>query len=128
MITKLLLLVKKYALTLLVTYLLTILVLSFISLGDVEIVDEDLDDKIFHAIAYFVMTMLYYNYASNTKLKPVILITAIFCFCYGLAIEFFQPILNTSRVFDLYDIAANTLGIVFAVVVIIALKNKVKIN
>ncbi|MDT0557720.1 VanZ family protein [Ichthyenterobacterium sp. W332] len=128
MITKLLSLVRKHAFFIFISYLLLILVLSFITIQEVEVVDETFDDKIFHCIAYFVMVVFAFNYTVKTSVKYAPLLCSLFCFSYGTIIEILQPRLSEYRAFDYYDIVANTLGIVFAVLAIIAFKNKVKIK
>lgn len=126
MITRLLLQVKKYSLFLLLSYITLITILSFISIDDVEVVDEDVDDKIFHMLAYFVMVIICFIYISKVGIRNALVVSCILCFIYGIIIEVLQPIISINRVFDFYDIAANTIGIVFGCLFLLAIKTKLK--
>lgn len=124
MITKLLLQAKKYALPLLLLYVLAITVLSLISIGNLPGGAPEFSDKILHAGAYGVFTVLFHNYLTRRKgLKHQILVLAI-PMCYGTLIEFLQYFLNSERTFDPWDIVANGVGIVIAVVIIRTLETK----
>ncbi len=67
-------------------------------------------DKIFHFIAYCSLT-LSWLFALNKVLKFKLITISIFL--YGILMEFLQGILTTNRQEDVYDILANSLGILF---------------
>ena len=60
MLTKILLAGKKYALTLATSYTLLLVIISFISLDDIEEINVDEGDKILHFIAYFILPILWF--------------------------------------------------------------------
>ena len=71
-------------------------------------------DKIFHAIAYFGLTVSWLfalrNYPKN-KLVVFVLIL------YGLLMEFLQGWLTQDRQEDIFDVYANTFGILLAILI-----------
>ena len=79
-------------------------------------------DKLLHFIMYFSLTILWYFaakkfYISNLKL----LLSAVF---FGLILEIFQHILPFGRYFDLGDLLANTLGVIFGIIILYYIKKK----
>lgn len=71
-------------------------------------------DKIFHVIAYFGLTLSWlFIFKKKSKFKLV----GIVIFFFGLLIELLQGTLTQTREQDLYDIIANSVGIVFAVII-----------
>ena len=70
-------------------------------------------DKIEHLIAYAVLTLIWLLALKN-KVKISIII--ICCIIYGVTIEFLQG-LTSYRTFEFYDITANTLGILIALLI-----------
>lgn len=114
MITKLLLVLKKWALPVLVLYVVALTIGSLAHVGGIPSLGSSFDDKIYHFTAYFLFTILVYNYSRTTKLTHVILISAISVIIYGIIIEVLQQVLTSYRTLDVYDALANTLGVVFA--------------
>ena len=79
-------------------------------------------DKLVHFFMYFFLTVLwclaYENfYKSNFKL----LLFAIF---FGFVLEIFQHILPFGRYFDLGDLVANSLGVIFGIFILYCIKKK----
>ena len=71
-------------------------------------------DKILHASAYFTLTVSWLfalRKKSNFKLISIVL------FLYGILMEFLQGWLTTTRQKDIYDVFANSLGIVISLFV-----------
>lgn len=68
-------------------------------------------DKIVHFGMYFILIILLLNvwriYA--WKINKIYLI--IFCFCYGILMEYLQNFMKLGRSFDFYDILANLIGV-----------------
>jgi VanZ family protein len=127
MITKLLSTLSRFALPLLICYVILITVLSLISLHNLPEINIDHSDKIYHALAYAVLAALTFNYLENVFSKNVISITFVVCFFYGTILEVLQKVLNTNRTFDTLDILANGLGILIGLLVIKGLY-KLKLN
>lgn len=79
-------------------------------------------DKMAHAFFHFIFTLLWFLYFKNQfsgmdTFKTVIIPLLLSIF-FGLLIELFQNLFTTSRVADVYDVLANTLGAIFAVILI----------
>ena len=124
MITKLLLLAKQNALLLLLGYALTITALSLLSIGNLPEEAPEFSDKIIHAVAYAIFTALFYNYIRQSDKKSIIVLTLIVPFLFGAIIEVLQYVFNPDRTFDLWDIVANGIGTVIAVVFIRTITTK----
>lgn len=127
MLTKLLLTLKRYALILLVGYILLITFLSLISLTNMPVIGVDFEDKIYHAFAYLVFVVLCFNYLTRINVKNAIPKAIIFSISYGIIIEVLQKALNTNRTFDLWDILANVVGVLLGCIIIMSI-NKLKLN
>ncbi|UYW00763.1 VanZ family protein [Flavobacterium agricola] len=67
-------------------------------------------------IFFLVLFWLIYFQPNKQSLKKVNSKVAISAFCLGVFIEFLQATLTTSRFADVYDVLANTVGIVLALV------------
>lgn len=127
MITKLWLALKKWALALMVIYVIGLTVGSLMHLGGIPSLGFTFDDKIYHFFAYFVFTILVYNYFKVIQIKWVILLSAVAVFCYGIILEVLQSVLTSYRMFDVYDAFANALGVICACVVLYIRTNR-KLN
>ena len=71
-------------------------------------------DKILHASAYFVLTTSWLFALRNFYLNKWIVF---FIFLYGILMEFLQGWFTTNREKDIFDVAANTIGIIFAMII-----------
>lgn len=118
MITKLLLALKKWALLLVILYVLALTIASLMSLSGMPSLGLVFEDKIFHSLAYFIFTILLFNYFSSVQIKHALSISALIAIVYGIIIELLQYTLTTYRMFDVYDAIANTLGAIIAIVLI----------
>ena len=127
MITKLLLVLKKWALPILVVYALALTIGSLANVGDLPSLGSSFDDKIIHLAAYFFFTVLVFNYCNEVKLGRALLISAVSVIVYGIIIEVLQQVMTSYRTLDVYDALANTLGVVFATI-IIRFRNKLKLK
>ena len=102
----------------LIAIVLTALV-AFLSLSNPVQIDFDLkitfSDKIFHTFAYFGLSLSWLfalqKFTKHYKLVGFIL------FFYGVLMEFLQGWLTQNREKDIFDIAANSLGIIIAMLV-----------
>ena len=107
-----------------VYYTLFLIILSLIPVPDLGLPKFKLFeiDKLVHFIMYCSLTILWYLasenfYKSNFKL----LIFGIF---FGFALEIFQHILPFGRYFDLGDLLANSLGVIFGIFILYCIKKK----
>ena len=87
--------------------------LSLIKVGKQPISIKYLD-KIEHSIAYFTLA-LSWLLALKNKVKIAIIIIG--CVVYGILIEVLQGTITSYRTADFYDIIANTIGILIALLI-----------
>lgn len=112
---------KKYAFPVAIGYSLLLATVSLVHLGDLPSVDIESGDKIFHALAYAIMLLLwFYAFFSRGKLKKrkALVNAGVLCFLFGIVIELLQGGLTQTRALDIYDIVANLFGILCAVLVV----------
>lgn len=105
---------KSLALTIAICYTLFITVLSLISLKSVPKIGSSFDDKIYHFGAYALFVLVWFLFFDKTSLKLKIILSAIIAFTYGIIVEVLQGALTTHRTEDIADVFANSLGVVFA--------------
>ena len=95
--------------------------LVYLSIGNIHVPDQiqiEFGDKIGHVIAYFGLMILWFSflYAINGKaFKVSIGFAAIGSILFGLLMEFLQVVLTDYRTADWYDVIANSLGVVIAI-------------
>lgn len=121
---------KKLALFAAIGYSAALALVSLIKLTNVPDVGVDFGDKIFHFLAYFVLTFLWFGaflYNFNFKKSKAITYASIFSVFFGIVIEVLQGTITAYRSLDIYDVVANTFGVLLAVV-IIALKNNIGVK
>ena len=95
-----------------------ILYLSLINLADTPVKDLGMSDKMMHGGAYFGLGLLWMLYAifsfKEENLLRKIIIISLVSIAFGIFIEVLQGTLTSYRQLDLYDIYANTLGVIAA--------------
>jgi VanZ family protein len=123
MTTKLLLALKKWATPILVAYTLVLTIFSLVHLSDIPSLGYSFDDKIYHGFAYFVFTLIAYNFFKQKRIPNAIMISALSVSIFGIIIEVLQFTMTSYRTLDIYDILANTLGAVISAVVLRFLNN-----
>lgn len=123
---------KKGSLILAVSYSITLLYISLKNLKDMPKVDIDHADKIFHFIAYAILSTLWFMVFKLYKrqtLQLAILKAVIFSIIFGIIIEVMQGTLTTYRAFDVYDAIANSMGaLLIGIIIYIQQKLQVKIR
>lgn len=117
MLTKILLVLRRFALLISISYTILLVLVSFISLDDFAEIEVDKGDKIFHFLVYFMLVVLWYialiEKVTWSKSKQIIIIA--FCsIMFGIIIEILQGSLTSYRAADGFDILANTLGVLLA--------------
>lgn len=119
MITKLLSALNPYSLGIAIVYAILIAVLSLVSLSDMPTNFPSISDKVYHAIAYCILTglwfLVFFKQASKTR---ALLFAFVFAVSYGILLEVLQDQLTTVRTLDGYDVLANTFGAIIAIVLI----------
>ncbi len=117
---------KKQLLLVSTFYSVTLVTLSLINLNDKKIMIKN-EDKLYHCIAYFVFTILWYytfnhRFSLNkTKALRLAFFASIF---FGVLIELLQEFFTKYREGDVNDIVANTLGTLLALLMLILLKKR----
>lgn len=86
-----------------------------------------MSDKAMHAGAYFGLVILWslftiFSFGENRFLRRVIMIS-VASTAFGIFIEVLQDVLTSYRQLDLYDVFANTTGVVIAGIVVWILKD-----
>lgn len=100
----------------LVLAILCTLFIAYLSLSDINAfpkLNVNNEDKIYHFIAYFVLNFMWltaFIHKSSKSLGLTILIS-FGIISFGIIVEFAQEALTDIRVFDYYDILANSTGV-----------------
>ncbi|WP_299891357.1 VanZ family protein [uncultured Lacinutrix sp.] len=122
---------KKYSLLISIIYS---IVLAALSLFKINTVTQELpsnSDKLFHALAYLIFTLLWFlAFFFNKKLSKVKALSyAFLCsVCFGIAIEVLQGLITVNRQCDVNDVIANVIGTIIAAIIILSLKKEVLKN
>jgi len=80
-------------------------------------------DKCVHAFFHLVFTFVWFLFFSkqlqnDTIIKPLIF-SVVFSFVFGITIEILQSLVTTTRSADIFDVAANAIGALVAVFVVV---------
>lgn len=82
-------------------------------------------DKIFHLLSYLVLTFLWVstlNYKFKFKIEKAIIYGAVFCIVFGIIIEVLQGSVTSYRSSDIYDVIANTCGVLIMALIFVIKK------
>ncbi|MDO5979437.1 VanZ family protein [Flavivirga spongiicola] len=112
---------KKLTPIITIIYSLALVTVSLIKLNNVPDIGISFGDKIFHFLAYFVLTLLWFYtflYTFKFKSKKAVFFAAILSVLFGMVIEVLQGSITASRSLDVYDAVANTFGALLASVVL----------
>jgi VanZ family protein len=114
-----------------------ILYLSLINLADTPVKDLGMSDKTMHCGAYFGLGLLWmlfglFTFEEKGLFKRIMFIS-LASVAFGIFIEVLQGVITSYRQPDLFDILANTIGVVVAAIVVWILRKnltrlKAKIN
>ncbi|WP_082935826.1 VanZ family protein [Tamlana sp. s12] len=110
-----------------VSYTVLLATVCLITLKNVPDIGVSFGDKIFHFLAYGLLTILWFGtFLLNFKManKPAVYYALILAVVFGIIIEVLQGTLTVSRSLDVYDMVANTLGALLASLILLV-KNKV---
>ena len=80
--------------------------------------DVVLSDKISHFVAYFLLGFLFYLMLKTYNTIQTLNVAVIMSLIFGIVLELIQMTMTSGRMFDPYDLIANTLGVLVAVLVI----------
>ena len=115
---------KKFVLPLAVFYTISLTVLSLIRLNGMPGIGTDYDDKLYHIIAYALLTFLWYLAIKKNNFNISIIQIVIGCISFGIVIEALQGKLISYRAGDVLDVVANVIGVVIATLLILRSKSK----
>ena len=108
------------------------IVLLYFSLGDISGVLPDTNikfqDKILHFLAYLILSILWGYYAILLKTKNAIIYSFLATLIFGVILELVQEVVNPLRDYDILDLLANCIGIMFGTVVVIWYNRKLKLK
>lgn len=107
-------LLKDNSLYLAIICTVSIAVLSLIRI-EKPVISFSNADKVKHTIAYFTITILWLLALAKTKKQKIIVV--IFCFLFGVLMEFLQETVTIYRTAELADILANTIGVITALLI-----------
>ena len=116
---------KKYSFFIAILYSLALATVSLIQLKDLPNVGVSFGDKIFHFLAYSVLTFLWFNtlfFYFKTGITKAIIYSGIFAVIFGIILEALQGSATTYRSSDVFDAIANTLGALFTMLILLASK------
>lgn len=106
---------------------------SLISTNAIPKVDFEISDKTIHTTAYFFLFVVWAIYATLSIYKAskakIILLTSVLIFIYGIIIEVIQENFVPTRQADLFDVLANTIGILLGILFFnLSIKNILKLK
>jgi len=107
-------LLKDKLITIAILITLGIAIVSLLKLGKSPIQINHLD-KIKHAFAYFVLSLVWFIALRTTKINKYLI--AFGCFLYGIIIEVLQVTITSHRSGEILDVIANTTGILIAIII-----------
>jgi VanZ family protein len=102
-----------------------ILFFCLIKSSDIPQVNVPNLDKVIHATFHFVFTVLWFLFfkkklKTSNSFRPLV-ISFVFSFFFGVAIEIMQQIFTTTRSADIMDELANLFGASLAVIAVVLL-------
>lgn len=116
---------KNILLIITIGYSLALITVCLIKLNNIPDIGVSFGDKIFHFLAYGLLTFLWFYtfiYAFRFKKKKAILSASILSVIFGIIIEVLQGSVTVSRQFDVYDVIANTMGVLLISLVLTFVK------
>ena len=103
---------KRLFLILAVLYTIALTVASLITLQGIPELGTDMDDKLYHVLAYMVLLILWYFTLEKPVSRKQLTYLALSCIAFGIIIEAVQGKVNVNRMGDILDIVANIVGVI----------------
>ncbi len=119
------LVLKRFSFLIATLYSLALAIVSLIQLKNMPDVGVSFGDKIFHFLAYSVLAFLWFSalfFKFKLNITRAIVYSALFSIIFGIILEALQGSATTYRSSDVYDAIANTLGVLFTVLILLASK------
>ena len=107
---------KKTILLLYIAYLIIITYMSLVSIDTQVKISIDYADKIAHIGIHFINVCLLFIVGYKYKINKTLLLAFVVSVSYGIVIEALQEILTAKRHFDVFDMLANTVGALLAII------------
>ena len=107
---------KKIAFVIYAVYFFVITYLSLVSISSEVKIKIDYADKIAHIGIHFINVCLLYIVAYKYKINKTLLLAFLISVIYGIVIEILQDTLTNKRQFDFFDMLANVVGALIAIV------------
>lgn len=122
---------KSLQIATLYTILLLIVSLITIDFGGLDSLVPSYGDKIFHFLAYGLLTLLWFiaiKWQFNTSKIKTLIVVAGSCIAFGTVVEVLQKVLTISRSYDEADIISNIAGVMLmSILILLVKKTDVKI-
>lgn len=116
---------KKYSFLIAIFYSIALAIVSLIQLKELPNVGVSFGDKIFHFLAYSVLTLLWFStlfFYFKLGITRAIIFSVLFAIIFGIIIEVLQGSVTDHRASDVYDAFANTLGVFVSMLILLASK------
>lgn len=99
-------------------YTVVLVIASVVNLNNVPSLGSSFDDKIYHFIAYLVLAFLWTTYFKPSHKRHTNTIVFVSVIAFGVVLELIQHQLNPNRTYDVYDLMANCLGVLFGTLIV----------
>ena len=126
-ITKTLLVLNKLIVSGAVLYTIALAVVSLLDSSNFPEHQLENSDKVGHVLAYLVLCLVWYLAFKTLNTSKALIIASSFSVIYGIVLEVLQETLSDSRTSDVYDILANSVGVVI-ISIIILIRNKTHVK
>ena len=119
---------KRFLIPAAVFYTTALATLSLVNLNNVTAGSPKNSDKAFHFLAYCLLALVWYLVFKCgfkwSKTKSLVA-TGFLSISFGVLIEYLQGTFTETRQFDVFDIVANSLGVILTLLILV-IKNKSK--
>lgn len=109
-------LLERNALGIAIILTVFITILSLVSLKGIHIIKVNNSDKFEHFFGYIILSLSWlYAFKDDLTKQSKKFLLIILLIIYGIIIEVLQGVLTTNRQADFYDVIANSIGVLTAV-------------
>ena len=108
-----------------VSYSITLAVLSLVSDNSLPDFGTNYDDKIYHLLAYALLTFLWFKVFINFNISKPILMASIISIVFGIIIEVLQGEFTVVRDPSFKDILANSVGVTVVSLILLMRNNTI---
>ncbi|MFD0989309.1 VanZ family protein [Mariniflexile jejuense] len=112
---------KKILFLLSILYTIALAIVCLIKINKLPDIGISNADKIYHCLSYIILSLLWYNTLLHTfklKSQQALRYASGFSIIFGIVIEVLQGALTTSRAADVNDVVANSVGVLFTILVV----------